>query len=51
MLYLTRLGFILASLALVGEYVWSVLADGNQYHFGAAPSDLSQIEGPQSYRH
>ena len=28
----------------------AVLADGNQYHFGAAPSDLSQIEGPQSYR-
>ena len=28
----------------------AVLADGNEYHFGAAPSDLSQIDGPQSYR-
>ena len=28
----------------------AVLADGNEYHFGAAPSDLSQINGPQSYR-
>jgi FAD/FMN-containing dehydrogenase/Fe-S oxidoreductase len=28
----------------------AVLADGNAYHFGAAPSDLSQIDGPQSYR-
>ena len=30
--------------------VYAVLADGNEYHFGAAPSDLSQIDGPQSYR-
>ena len=28
----------------------AVLADGNEYHFGAAPSDLSQVDGPQSYR-
>ncbi len=28
----------------------AVLADGNEYHFGAAPSDLSQIDGPQGYR-
>jgi FAD/FMN-containing dehydrogenase/Fe-S oxidoreductase len=28
----------------------AVLADGNEYHFGAAPSDLSQLEGPQGYR-
>jgi len=28
----------------------AVLADGNEYHFGAAPSDLSQLDGPQGYR-
>jgi FAD/FMN-containing dehydrogenase/Fe-S oxidoreductase len=28
----------------------AVLADGNEYHFGAAPSDLSQIDGPPGYR-
>ncbi len=28
----------------------AVLADGNEYHFGAAPSDLSQVDGPQGYR-
>ena len=28
----------------------AVLADGNEFHFGAAPSDLSQIDGPQGYR-
>ena len=25
-------------------------SDGNAYHFGAVPLDLSQLEGPQSYR-
>jgi len=28
----------------------AVLADGNEYHFGGVPSDLSQLEGPQGYR-
>jgi FAD/FMN-containing dehydrogenase/Fe-S oxidoreductase len=28
----------------------AVLANGNEYHFGAAPSDLSQLDGPQGYR-
>ena len=28
----------------------AALADGNAYHFGAAPSDLSQLDGPQGYR-
>jgi FAD/FMN-containing dehydrogenase/Fe-S oxidoreductase len=28
----------------------AVLADGSAYHFGAVPSDLSQIDGPPSYR-
>ena len=28
----------------------AVLADGNQYHFGAAPSDLSQLDGAPGYR-
>jgi FAD/FMN-containing dehydrogenase/Fe-S oxidoreductase len=28
----------------------AVLADGNAYHFGGVPSDLSQLDGPQGYR-
>jgi FAD/FMN-containing dehydrogenase/Fe-S oxidoreductase len=28
----------------------AVLADGGAYHFGAVPSDLSQLDGPQGYR-
>ena len=28
----------------------AVLADGNEYHFGGVPSDLSQLEGAQGYR-
>ena len=28
----------------------AVLADGNEYHFGGVPSDLSQLDGPQGYR-
>ncbi len=28
----------------------AVLAGGSEYHFGAAPSDLSQLDGPQGYR-
>jgi len=28
----------------------AVLADGNEYHFGGVPSDLSKVEGPQGYR-
>ncbi|MEQ1774641.1 MAG: FAD-binding oxidoreductase, partial [Burkholderiales bacterium] len=28
----------------------AVLADGNEYHFGGVPSDLSQLEGSQGYR-
>mgnify|MGYP003345506392 CR=1 FL=1 len=28
----------------------AVLTDGNEYHFGGVPSDLSQLEGPQGYR-
>ena len=27
----------------------AVLADGNEYHFGGVPSDLSQLDGPQGY--
>ena len=28
----------------------AVLADGNEYHFGGVPSDLSLLDGPQGYR-
>ena len=28
----------------------AVLADGNEYHFGGVPADLSQLDGPQGYR-
>ena len=28
----------------------AVLADGAQFHFGAVPGDLSQLDGPQGYR-
>ena len=28
----------------------AVLADGNAYHFGAVPNDLSQLDGPPGYR-
>ena len=28
----------------------AVMADGKAYHFGAAPSNLSQLGGPQGYR-
>ncbi len=28
----------------------AVLADGGAYHFGAVPSDLAQLDGPQGYR-
>ena len=27
----------------------AVLADGSQFHFGAVPGDLSQLDGPQGY--
>ena len=28
----------------------AVLADGSEYHFGATPSDLAQLDGPPGYR-